>query len=141
MNFGLSFHLITFYHAPDLAFGAGFALKDGLRLGLGPERKSRAPDLAFGAGFALKDGLRSGLGPKFKSRVSLWITFLGMNIHKMLIMIAYKSEMRPWDFCIFWTGDLDSEGIHETPGAHTSGTPMCAKLSPSQTKWGTEQPQ
>ena len=65
LNFGLSFHLITFYHTPGLAFGAGFALKDGLRLGLGPERKSRAPDLAFGAGFALKDGLRLRLGPEF----------------------------------------------------------------------------
>ena len=69
MNFELFVHLITFYHSPGLAFGAGFALKDGLRLELGPERKSRAPDLAFGAGFALKDGLRLGLGPEFKSRV------------------------------------------------------------------------
>ena len=58
-----------FYHTPGFAFGAGFALKDGLRLGLGPERKSRAPDLAFGAGLDLKDGERLGLGSEFISRV------------------------------------------------------------------------
>ena len=55
-----------FYHTPGFAYGEGFALKDGLRLGLGPERKSRAPDLAFGAGLGLKDGERLGLGPVFK---------------------------------------------------------------------------
>ena len=69
LNFGLSFHLITFYHTPDLAFGTGFALKDGLRLGLGPERKCRPPDLNFGAGLGLTAGGRLELGPEFMSRV------------------------------------------------------------------------
>ena len=59
-------HLINFYHTPGLAFGAGFALKDGLRLGPGPDFKVHTPGLAFGAGFGLKDGLRLGLGPEFK---------------------------------------------------------------------------
>ena len=67
MNFGLSPISSLFTTHQVLAFGAGFALKDGLRLGLGPERKSRAPDLAFGAGLGLKDGERLGLGPVFKA--------------------------------------------------------------------------
>ena len=63
----LNFFIKTFYHTPVFALGKGFALKDGLRLGLGLE----GPDLAFGAGFALKDGIRLGLGPEFISRVWL----------------------------------------------------------------------
>ena len=66
MGSGFFVRLITFYHTPGLAFGAGFALKDGLRLGLGSEFKvSLLPALAFGAGFALKDGLCLRLGPEF----------------------------------------------------------------------------